>query len=136
MCVCVCLIKIEGRKYQESRLDISDDQDKIYSEYFGKKVSCFMFYILIIKKIIYVTAGSWKAIQEGKSKWKIPPKVELTGDFCLLGRIKATFFPWISALDISGCNRINCNVMSVLSTIGSTDNFDLMEFQKRNKGNT
>ena len=82
-----------------------------------------------------MTGQSWKAIQSGKAKWRISHKIkELKGDICFIGQIKATLVPWISVLDIGGSHRLPCDLMSVLSTINSTEDFDLMKFQKQNRG--
>ena len=57
----------------------------------------------------------------------------MTGDFCILGRVKTLFVPWISPIDIGGNNRVECNFFNLLSLLGEYEG-DIIDFQKKNKG--
>ena len=81
-----------------------------------------------------VKASSYKAIKEGKSKWKFTRNDDLTGDFCILGRVNTLYVPWISPVDIGGNRRIECNFFNLLSLVGDTTDFNIFDFQKKNKG--
>ena len=76
-----------------------------------------------------------KSVTEGKTKWIFGQNNKnLPKDFHILGRVKSAFAPWISVFDIGGSSRVNCDLMSVLSLVGDTNDFDLNEFQVKNKG--
>ena len=130
----MCAFIILDRKYYESGLDlINCDEEKVYKEYFGKKVS-----ILLLSfnfgQIVYVKTGSIKSIKEGTAKWMFArEKIDLTEDFCILGRVKSFYACWVSPLHIVGKNRINCDMMQLLKLIGDTENFDLVQFQRQHK---
>ena len=80
-------------------------------------------------------AGSWKAIKEGRTKWKLDNKTkEFKGNVCFIGVIQKTVVPWISPTDICGSSRIVCDLMGILSTINCVEDFNLIKFQEENKG--
>ena len=94
-----------------------------------------IFNFYFYEKVVYVKAGSWKSIKEGRTKWKLDNQTkEVKGNIVFVGVIKQTVVPWISAIDIGGSSRIICDIMSVLSTINCVNDFDLIKFQEQNKG--
>ena len=69
-------------------------------------------------------AGSFKSIRQGKTKWKFgKAKVYLTEPFCILGQINKTYVCWINPRQIEGRNRVHCDFMLFLKSLGDTSNF-------------
>ena len=92
-----------------------------------------------------VTAGSFKAIREGKAKWKFgKAKVYLTEPFCILGRINNTYVCWVNPRQIEGRNRVHCDFKLFMQSLGDISKYkfetlglkeisDLDKFQFENR---